>query len=31
MILTDAAGKIIAKPITLPELRTELRNREIMD
>jgi cytochrome oxidase Cu insertion factor (SCO1/SenC/PrrC family) len=31
MILTDAQGKIIAKPITLPELRTELRNREIMD
>ena len=31
MILSDRNGTILAKPITLPELRTELRERGISD
>lgn len=31
MILTDANGTILAKPITLPELRTELREKGLLN
>jgi hypothetical protein len=31
LILTDRQGTILAKPITLPELRTELRQKGIIE